>query len=131
MTKIYVLWLFEGFVEGEEKEGVKGEAMRAREVLKAIEKCIETFWVFVKTDNKKSWPKFRSLLWAHPPVEDPRDLELLADLSRRLKKVNSKKISSTFMGHLKKPLLSNRILKISPIPLENWVYSIFLFKSYF
>ncbi|WKA04632.1 hypothetical protein VitviT2T_022647 [Vitis vinifera] len=74
-----------GFVEAE-KEGVRGEAMRPREVLKAIEKCIKAFWVFVKTDNKKCWPKFRSLLWTHPPVEDPRDLELLADLSKRLQK---------------------------------------------
>ena len=75
-------------MEAEKEGGVKGEAMRPREVLKAIEKCIKAFWVFVKTDNKKSWPKFRSLLWNHPPVEDPRDLEVLADLSKRLQKVN-------------------------------------------
>lgn len=95
MTKFVVLWLLEGFVEAE-KEGVRGEAMRPREVLKAIEKCIKAFWVFVKTDNKKCWPKFRSLLWTHPPVEDPRDLELLADLSKRLQKVNSTKMLVNF-----------------------------------
>ncbi|KAK9272000.1 hypothetical protein L1049_002369 [Liquidambar formosana] len=74
-----------GFFE-EEKDGMKGEAMNVGEVLKAIEKCIRTFWVFVNTDNKKVWWKFRTSLWSYPPVEDPRDLELLADLAKKLQK---------------------------------------------
>lgn len=86
MTKFFVFWLCEGFVEAE-KEGVKEQALTPAQVLKAIEKCINAFWVFVKTDKKKSWPKFRRLLWANQLVEDPRDLELLADLSKRLQMV--------------------------------------------
>nr|XP_048327239.1 uncharacterized protein LOC107405153 isoform X2 [Ziziphus jujuba var. spinosa] len=38
------------------------------------------------SDNKRSWWKVRSSLWTYPPVEDPRDLELLADLTKRLQK---------------------------------------------
>ncbi|KAF8390191.1 hypothetical protein HHK36_024713 [Tetracentron sinense] len=74
-----------GYLE-EEKEGMKGEVMRAIEVLKAIEKSIWAFWVFVRTDHKKSWRKFTSLLWSNPPLEDPKDLELLADLTKGLQK---------------------------------------------
>ncbi|KAF2313621.1 hypothetical protein GH714_012439 [Hevea brasiliensis] len=62
------------------------EAIDVKEVLKAIERCIEAFWTFVKTDSKKPWWKLRSSLWTCPPVEDPRDLKLLADLTRTLHK---------------------------------------------
>ncbi|XP_050226793.1 uncharacterized protein LOC126676602 [Mercurialis annua] len=74
-----------GFFE-QKKEEIEAEAINVKEVLKAIERCIEAFWEFVKTDNKKSWWKFRSSLWSPPPVEDPRDLHLLADLTRKLQK---------------------------------------------
>lgn len=67
---------------------MKGEVTNLNLVLKAIEECIQAFSVFVETDNsKKSWWKIRISSWTYPPVEDPRDLELLAELTRRLKKV--------------------------------------------
>ncbi|KAF5748990.1 hypothetical protein HS088_TW04G00951 [Tripterygium wilfordii] len=74
-----------GFVE-EEKEDEKRGACRVKDVLNAIEKCIQAFWVFVKTDNKKSWWKLRTSLWTCPIVEDPRDLALLAEITRILQK---------------------------------------------
>ena len=74
----------------ENKGEMKEERVDAKEVLKAIEECIQAYWMFVKTDSKKSWWKFSSSLWSNPPVEDPRDLELLADLTNRLQKVNLK-----------------------------------------
>ncbi|XP_059670347.1 uncharacterized protein LOC132315918 [Cornus florida] len=75
-----------GYME-EEKDEMNGEPMRATEVLKAIEKCIEVFRLFVKTDNERPWWKVRrSSLWTHSPVEDPRDLGLLVDLSKTLQK---------------------------------------------
>ena len=73
-----------------EKEEVKAETMNIKEVLKVIEQCIEVFWVFLETDNRKPWWKFRSKLGVNPPVEDPRSLYLLADITKRLQKVNSK-----------------------------------------
>ncbi|XWS30253.1 hypothetical protein CRYUN_Cryun24cG0100600 [Craigia yunnanensis] len=70
----------------EEKEGINGKTVHAKDVLKAIEKCIQAFGKFVTTDRKNPWWKFKSSLWTFPPVEDPRDLELLADLTGRLQK---------------------------------------------
>ncbi|GMY39836.1 hypothetical protein FCV25MIE_35080, partial [Fagus crenata] len=69
-----------------EKEEVKAETMNIKEVLKVIEQCIEVFWVFLETDNRKPWWKFRSKLGVNPPVEDPRSLHLLADITKRLQK---------------------------------------------
>ncbi|KAL5582277.1 hypothetical protein UlMin_014719 [Ulmus minor] len=67
----------------EEKE----EGANLKEALKAIEECIQAFWMFVKADNsKKPWWKARSSSWTCPPVEDPRDLELLAEVTKRLQK---------------------------------------------
>ncbi|XP_043705056.1 uncharacterized protein LOC122654852 [Telopea speciosissima] len=74
-----------GYFEGE-NEAREGEAMGASEVLETIEESIMTFSKFVNTDNKKSWWKFRSYLWSHQPVEDPKDLELSFDLTKRLQK---------------------------------------------
>ncbi|XVF58281.1 hypothetical protein PTKIN_Ptkin07bG0052400 [Pterospermum kingtungense] len=71
-----------GFME----EEIKGETVHAKDMLKAIDKCIQTFGKFVSTDRKMTWWKFRSSLWSYPPVEDPRDLERLADLTRTLQK---------------------------------------------
>ncbi|XP_031096032.1 uncharacterized protein LOC116000140 isoform X2 [Ipomoea triloba] len=55
------------------------EGMKAIEVLKAIEKCIATFWLYVKADTKK-------LGWSRPALEDPRDLYLLHTLTKLLQK---------------------------------------------
>ncbi|KAJ9147617.1 hypothetical protein P3X46_029754 [Hevea brasiliensis] len=73
-------------VSGLFEQEMEKEAIDVKEVLKAIERCIEAFWTFVKTDSKKPWWKLRSSLWTCPPVEDPRDLKLLADLTRTLHK---------------------------------------------
>ncbi|XP_022741129.1 uncharacterized protein LOC111292808 [Durio zibethinus] len=70
----------------EETEGVEAETVHAKTVLKFVEKCIQAFGKFVSTDRKKPWWKFKSSLWTYPPVEDPTDLELLDDLTRRLQK---------------------------------------------
>ncbi|GMP28849.1 hypothetical protein CsSME_00004216 [Camellia sinensis var. sinensis] len=77
----------QGYMEEGEDE-TKGEvSMRATEVLKGIEKCVKTFWIFVKTDRKKPWWKImRGFLWTCPPLEDPRDMELLSDLTKTLQK---------------------------------------------
>ncbi|XAR51723.1 hypothetical protein NMG60_11006436 [Bertholletia excelsa] len=68
--------------EGEDES--QGEAMRAVELLKGIEKCIKAFWLYVKCDKKRPRWKFRSFMWTRPPVEDPRDLQYLADLNKTL-----------------------------------------------
>ncbi|KAM7268365.1 hypothetical protein ACFE04_010531 [Oxalis oulophora] len=70
-----------GFYE-EENEYMMGEGSTVDEVLGAIENCIETFWEFIKSENHKSWWKPRAL----STVEDPRDLEILIDLSLTLRK---------------------------------------------
>ncbi|CAK9142504.1 unnamed protein product [Ilex paraguariensis] len=72
-----------GYME-EEKEGMNGEAMRVTEVLNAIENCVKAFWLYIKTDKRKPWWKIKSFLWTYPPVEDPSDLKLLADLTKTL-----------------------------------------------
>ncbi|XP_065634625.1 uncharacterized protein LOC112024309 isoform X3 [Quercus suber] len=74
-----------GFLDVE-KEEVKAETLNIKEVLKVIEQCIQAFWEFLETDNRKSWSKFSRLLGINPPVEDPRSLHLLADLTKRLQK---------------------------------------------
>ncbi|CAK9186085.1 unnamed protein product [Ilex paraguariensis] len=73
----------DGYME-EEKEGMNGEAMRVTEVLNAIENCVKAFWLYIKTDKRKPWWKIKSFLWTYPPVEDPSDLKLLADLTKTL-----------------------------------------------
>lgn len=73
-----------GYFE-EENEGLKGESMRARDVLAAIENSIRAFHIFIKTEDKKSWWKFRSSLWTYPQVvEDPINLQVVADLTKQL-----------------------------------------------
>ncbi|KAK8274824.1 hypothetical protein V6Z12_D10G096700 [Gossypium hirsutum] len=74
-----------GYLE-EEKDGNKGETVDAKAMLKAIEKCINAFGKFITTDRTKSWWKFKTSLWTHPPTENPRDLHLLADLTTTLAK---------------------------------------------
>ncbi|KAI3986866.1 hypothetical protein MKX01_014567 [Papaver californicum] len=69
----------------EENEGSKGESMRARDVLIAIENSIRALLIFINTEDKKPWWKFRSSLWTYPQViEDPKDLQVVADLTKQL-----------------------------------------------
>lgn len=79
-------WFSTGYVE-QEKDGMKPDPVFAREVMKAIEKSIKTFWVFLKTENRRHSWKFKGLLLAHSQVEDPMDLARLADLTKALQKV--------------------------------------------
>ncbi|KAI3933084.1 hypothetical protein MKW92_002240 [Papaver armeniacum] len=73
-----------GYFE-EENEGLKGESMRARDVLSAIENSIRAFLIFINTEDKKPWWKFRSSSWTCPQVvEDPKDLQVVADLTKQL-----------------------------------------------
>ncbi|KAK8476685.1 hypothetical protein V6N11_034915, partial [Hibiscus sabdariffa] len=74
-----------GYLE-EEKEG---ETVDAKDVLKAIEKCIKAFGKFITMERNKAWWKFKSSLGTYPPMENPRDLQLLADLTTTLGRVKS------------------------------------------
>ncbi|KAI3462934.1 hypothetical protein Pfo_019597 [Paulownia fortunei] len=74
-----------GFME-EENNSMGGEGIRATQVLKAIEKCIKAFWLYVKTDSKKSLWKYKGIWRTPPPVEDPQDLELLHYVTKALHK---------------------------------------------
>ncbi|GMI94021.1 hypothetical protein HRI_003071400 [Hibiscus trionum] len=71
-----------GYLE-EEKEG---ETVDAKDMLKAIEKCIKAFGKFITKERNKSWWKFNTSLGTYPPMENPRDLQLLADLTTTLAK---------------------------------------------
>lgn len=78
----------------EEREGIiKGEGMKAAVVLKAIEKCIKAFGLYVQTEHHlhKPWWKLSGLLRTnnYPPLEDPRDFNLLCELTNSLQKVNA------------------------------------------
>lgn len=60
-------------------------------MLKAIEKCIEVFYDFVKVDIKKPffWERLKISLVNSPlmELEDPRDFRLFLDLKESLQKV--------------------------------------------
>lgn len=71
------------------EEHNSNEAIRPNEVLKAIKKCIEAFWSYINTDNKKSLWKCSRIRRTRPPVEDPIDLELLYDVTKALQKVHT------------------------------------------
>lgn len=79
-------------ISGGKRVGTKEAAMDLKEVAKAIEKCIWAFYIFIKTDhdNDKTWWKLKNSLWSYSPVEDPRDLQLLADLNQTHRKVKVK-----------------------------------------
>ncbi|CAI9109712.1 OLC1v1009586C1 [Oldenlandia corymbosa var. corymbosa] len=74
-----------------ENDSITEEVMnvKATQVLKIIENCIKVFWVFLKSNTKKSTWKLNNST-THPPIEDPRDLELLYDLRKTVRKVNNK-----------------------------------------
>lgn len=73
---------------GGTRVGTEEADMDLKEVAKAIEKCIRAFYIFIKTDqeNDKTWWKLKNSLWSYSPVEDPRDLQLLADLNQTHRK---------------------------------------------
>ncbi|CAN4079383.1 unnamed protein product [Withania somnifera] len=63
-----------GYIESNE------EMSKPMEVLKAIEKCIHAFWFYIRRDCKKR----KKLWWSQSRVEDPRDILLLHDLTKKL-----------------------------------------------
>lgn len=67
--------------------GENTSVLEMKRVKEAIEKCIKAFYTFVETEKDKFFWKFKSFLWSFSPVEDPRDLQLLHDLTRRHQKV--------------------------------------------
>lgn len=74
----------------EEKNEIRGEAMEAPVVLRAIENSINAFCLFVKTeelDPQKPWWRLSSVKWTFQPLEDPRDFNLLCDITNSLQKV--------------------------------------------
>ncbi|KAL0461626.1 UNVERIFIED_CONTAM: hypothetical protein Slati_0050200 [Sesamum latifolium] len=79
-----------GFPAFMEEEGnnynMGGEFIRATEVLKGIEKCVEAFWSYIKTDNTKSVWKCKGIWRSRPPVQDPQDLHLLYTVTKALHK---------------------------------------------
>ncbi|XP_073286875.1 uncharacterized protein [Primulina huaijiensis] len=81
-----------GCVKKEENRRMVGEVMmKANEVLKVVEKCIQVFRLYVERDHKKEKKYvrriFKEISWrTRPPVEDPRDLHLLYDLTNALRK---------------------------------------------
>ncbi|XP_020520262.1 uncharacterized protein LOC18422255 [Amborella trichopoda] len=71
-----------GYLQGVERSTEK--TMTPEELVRVIEDSIKTFWAFIKTDSKCSSWNLQGLFFTHPRVEDPRDLEVLSDLKRRL-----------------------------------------------
>lgn len=61
--------------------------IRPTQLLEAIDNCIKAFWSYIKTDEKKSFWKYKGIWRTHPPVEDPQDLQLLYDVVKDLDKV--------------------------------------------
>jgi hypothetical protein len=82
-------------LSGYNREGPhEGEKERqGKQVLKAIETCIEVFYDFVKVDIKKPlmWERLQNSLVNSPlmELEDPRDFRLFLDLKISLQKVIS------------------------------------------
>ncbi|XP_057768704.1 uncharacterized protein LOC130988765 [Salvia miltiorrhiza] len=61
--------------------------IRPTQLLEAIDKCIQAFWLYIKTDDrKKPFWKNEGIWRTHPPVEDPQDLELLYNVLKDLHK---------------------------------------------
>lgn len=88
-----ILFLFiflvnlEGYVETDE---IMGDVTEATIVLKAIENSIDAFCLFVKTEEmnpQKTWWRIRSAKWTFQSLEDPRDFNLLCDITNSIQKV--------------------------------------------
>ncbi|XP_074375088.1 uncharacterized protein LOC141716807 [Apium graveolens] len=76
-----------GYVE--ETDENTGDLMEATVVLKAIENSIDAFCLFVKTeemDSQKTWWRTRIVKGTFQPLEDPRDFNLLCDITNSIQK---------------------------------------------
>ncbi|URE38337.1 hypothetical protein MUK42_03402 [Musa troglodytarum] len=78
-----------GYVE-DVGEGKKGETMEGSQVLEAIEKAMSSFWLFLRSDNKRCRGILRMLQLRECQVEDPKDLQLFTALSKEADKKNVK-----------------------------------------
>ncbi|CAA7401933.1 unnamed protein product [Spirodela intermedia] len=58
----------------------------ARQVVAAVEKAVQVFWSFLRRDDHRAGGILKKLLWVDPQAEDPRDLNLLDDLKKVLRK---------------------------------------------
>lgn len=77
--------------------------MEARIVLKAIENSIVAFSLFVKTeelDPQKPWWRIRSVKLSFQPLEDPRDFNLLCDITNSIQKVTICNWTHTHTKHI-------------------------------
>ncbi|KAK4801456.1 hypothetical protein SAY86_021943 [Trapa natans] len=93
-------------VENQTSENIS--VLETKKMREAMEECIRAFFDFLETEKGKSSWKLKSSLWSSSPVEDPRDLQLFHDLTKRhqkmvqvLKDLHGKKeyrISSTNPG---------------------------------
>ncbi|CAA6665204.1 unnamed protein product [Spirodela intermedia] len=61
----------------------------ARQVVAAVEKAVQVFWSFLRRDDHRAGGILKKLLWVDPQAEDPRDLNLLDDLKKVLRKVSN------------------------------------------
>lgn len=74
--------------EEENKTLSEEYCIESTKLLQVIQDCINTFWFYIKTDEKKPFWKYKGILRsAHPPIEDPLDLKLLYDVVKSLHKV--------------------------------------------
>lgn len=67
-----------------------GDVTEATIVLKAIENSIDAFCLFVKTEEmnpQKTWWRIRSAKWTFQSLEDPKDFNLLCDITNSIQKV--------------------------------------------
>ncbi|CAL9761163.1 unnamed protein product [Musa acuminata subsp. burmannicoides] len=74
-----------GYVE-DVGEGTKGETMEGSQVSEAIEKAMSSFWLFLRSDNKRCRGILKKLKLSDCQVEDPKDLQLFTSLSKEAHK---------------------------------------------
>lgn len=78
--------ILKGYVE-DVGEGTKGETMEGSQVSEAIEKAMSSFWLFLRSDNKRCRGILKKLKLSDCQVEDPKDLQLFTSLSKEAHKV--------------------------------------------
>ncbi|KAK4766932.1 hypothetical protein SAY86_014683 [Trapa natans] len=77
-----------GFAVDEEEQPAEDKSvLEMKKVREAMEECIRAFYEFLETEKGKSSWKMKSSLWSFSPIEDPRDLQLFHDLTKRHQKM--------------------------------------------
>ncbi|CAH8258972.1 unnamed protein product [Arabidopsis lyrata] len=109
-------------LSGYNREGpYEGEKERPdKQVLNAIEKCIEVFYDFVKVDIKKPffWERLKISLVNSPlmELEDPRDFRLFLDLKESLQK--KEQLLKEMQGNKKKIWFKKKSFNIEEDTIE-------------